>query len=244
MIARLKRALRDALAARGYVVRPTSFFGVSLTADLLRLLRNPSQPAIIDVGANAGQWLLAIKRTFPHARVLSYEPDPRAFGELQRNAERFADVECIQSALGAAPGRSPLFRNTDSVTSSLLPVTPAPDTPYADKLQPLDAIEIEVRTLSDEIARRGIAHVDLLKTDCQGFDLRVLEGAAKEIEAGKIDLIITEAMFQQEYDGQIWFDEIVPWLRLRNFSLIGLYDTLHDPRGRLLFADALFARNS
>ena len=243
MIGKLKRARRNAIEAQGYIVRPTSQFGVSFTHDVQRLIRNRERPQIVDVGANIGEWLTAMKNTFPDARMLCYEPDARAFAQLQTAAQSFSDVECVQCALGHAPGRLTFFRNADSVTSSLLR-TAAQDQPlpYAEKLQPLDTLEVEVRTLSNELARCRIEHVDLLKTDCQGFDLRVLKGAARELERGDVDLIATEALFHPEYEEQSWFHETMPWLLERGYALVGIYNAMHDARGRMLFGDALFAR--
>jgi FkbM family methyltransferase len=196
----------------------------------------------IDVGANCGQWLVAMKRVFPTARVICYEPDPRAFVRLKEIARAFSDVECVACALDRAAGEAQLFRNADSVTSSLLPSAAAASIPYAEKLLPLDTVQIDVRTLASELARRGIERVELLKTDCQGLDLRVLEGAGERVASGAFDLIVTEAMFQQEYSEQGWFDELLPWLRNRGYALVGIYDVLHDANGRAMFGDALFRR--
>ena len=243
MLRRFKRVLRTAAEAQGYYVRPTSQFGLSLGEDMRRLLGKKDRPRIIDVGANSGQWLASIKGTFPAARVVCYEPDERAFALLQETARPLSDVEIVQCALGSAPGVTTFFRNADSVTSSLLqPAAQQRALPYAEKLTPLDAVEMEVRTLADEMRRLDLTQVDLLKTDCQGFDLRVLEGAQREIENGAIDLISTEALFHPEYEGQAWFHEIFGWLVARGFSLIGIYDILHDDSGRALFGDTLFAR--
>jgi FkbM family methyltransferase len=243
VIRKIKRALRDAIETRGYVVRPTSQFGVSFVHDVERIIRDRERPLMVDVGANTGQWLTAMKRTFPNARVLCYEPDARAFAQLENTAAAFASVECIPCALGHEPGRTQFFRNVGSVTSSLLR-TARQDRPlpYAEKTQAFDAVEIEVRTLSDEFTRRHINHVDLLKTDCQGFDLRVLEGTAREIERGDVDLIATEALFHREYENQSWFHETMPWLLQRGYALVGIYGVMHDAGGRMLFGDALFAR--
>jgi FkbM family methyltransferase len=245
MIARLKRAVRSAIEAQGYFVRPKSQFGLVLGEDLRRFLRESDAPRIFDVGANSGQWLTSIKHTFPRARVHCYEPDERAFTQLRANAQQFDQVECLQCALGREPGALKFFRNTDSVTSSLL--QPAKQTralPYAEKLVPIDSVEVEVRTVASELDRLNISRLDLLKTDCQGFDLRVLEGAERVINEGRIDLISTEALFHAEYEGQAWFHEILAWLSARGFGLIGVYDILHDDHGRALFGDALFAHES
>ena len=243
MLRGLKRLVRTAVEAQGYYVRPTSQFGLSLGDDVRRLLGTKDRLQIIDVGANAGQWLASFKPAFPSARLVCYEPDERAFALLQETARQFPAVDCVQCALGREAGATTFFRNADSVTSSLLrPAEQDKPLPYGEKLAPLDSVEMEVRTLSDEMRRLGIDHVDLLKTDCQGFDLRVLEGAAQEIERGVIDLISTEALFHPEYEGQAWFHEIFSWLVARKFALVGIYDILHDEAGRALFGDTLFAR--
>jgi len=244
MIARLKRAIRGAIESQGYFVRPTSEFGFSLGEDLRRLMGDRAEPRIFDVGANSGQWLTSIKSTFPHAHVHCYEPDERAFGLLRETARGLSATECVQCALGREPGTMTFFRNADSVTSSLLRTAAQKDPlPYAEKLAAMDAVQMEVRTVSSEFERQNIKHLDLLKTDCQGFDLRVLEGATREIDAGRIDLIATEALFHLEYEGQAWFHEILGWLTARGFALIGLYDIMHNESGRALFGDALFARS-
>ena len=243
MIRRLKRAVRSAIEAQGYYIRPSSEFGLSLGNDLQRLLGGRPDPVIFDVGANAGQWLRSIKETFATARVHCYEPDERAFAQLTAVARQFSGVECSQCALGREPGVMTFFRNADSVTSSLLqPAAQERPLPYAEKLVPLDSMKVDVRTLDEELHRLSIKRVDVLKTDCQGFDLRVLEGAERAIAEGRIDLISTEALFHGEYEGQAWFHEIQAWLLPRRFSLIGIYDIMHDETGRALFGDALFAR--
>lgn len=242
MIAKLKGALRAAIEAQGYFVRPTSEFGLSLGEDLRRLLRGRDAPRIFDVGANAGQWLTSIKDTFPRARVHCYEPDERAFTQLRAKAQQFDQVECLPCALGREPGAMKFFRNADSVTSSLLqPAKQMRALPYAEKLTPFDSVEVQVRTVASELDRLNLSRLDLLKTDCQGFDLAVLEGAKRAINEGRIELILTEALFRAEYEGQAWFYEILDWLGQRGFALIGIYDILHDDCGRALFGDALFA---
>jgi FkbM family methyltransferase len=245
MLRKIKRALRSAIEAQGYYVRPSSEYGLSLGEDVRRLLGERDEPRVIDVGANAGQWLQSFKSTFPNAHVVSYEPDERAFSQLRQAAAGLRNVECVQCALGTESGTTIFFRNADSVTSSLLvPAKQERRLPYAEKLERMDAVDVEVRSLSDELKRLNISDLDLLKTDTQGFDLRVLEGAAREIEEGRIRLISTEALFHAEYEGQAWFHEILAWLTGRGFALIGIYDILHDETGRALFGDSLFARAS
>ncbi|MBA2270751.1 MAG: FkbM family methyltransferase [Chthoniobacterales bacterium] len=244
MIRRLKRAVRTAIEAQGYYVRPSSEYGLSLGEDVRRLLAGRAQSRIFDVGANAGQWLTSIKTTLPDARVHCYEPDERALVSLQAAARALNDVTYTQCALGREPGTMTFFRNADSVTSSLLQAAAQTrPLPYAEKLAPVDSVQVEVRTVDDELRRLGVDSIDLLKTDCQGFDLRVLEGASRAIADGRIRLVSTEALFQLEYDGQAWFHEILGWLSMRGFALIGIYDILHDETGRALFGDALFARS-
>jgi hypothetical protein len=45
------------------------------------------------------------------------------------------------------------------------------------------------------------------------------------------------------YEGQALADEIVDWLRQRNFPLIGVYNTYYDSNEKAIQANSLFRRS-
>ena len=241
---KIKSLLRRLVERQGYYVFSKRLFGYALEDDLQRLIGPARSPVVVDAGANCGQTLTRIKRMYPRARVWCYEPDPRAFAELRTTASRWPDVTCRPVALGSVHASSSFFRNQDSATNSLLPTNleASGDLGAFPKqmLQPLDTITVEVRTLVEEWDSFGSATLDLLKTDCQGSDLSVLQGAEGLLLAGRVRHILCEVLLHKMYDGQAYLEEVLSWLRARRFALFGLYGFGRARSGRLLYANALF----
>lgn len=238
----LKRTIKNLLFHLGYRTYAKSLFGFSFEDDLARLL-TVKNPVIFDVGANIGQTFLPLIKLYPDARIWCYEPDPRPFAELERAAGKHPQVTCIPAALGSQQGKLPFTYNRNSVTSSLLkPASSVQRLAHGEMFDTVGSLEVEVRTLTAEMARLGLGHIHLLKTDCQGFDFNVLKGAESLLDQQAIDFVLCEALFTSEYDGQGWFHEILPWMSARGYLLSGFYDTVHSPEGHALFANALFRR--
>src|SRR5438874_6323008 len=68
------------------------------------LLRRLDADCVIDVGANAGQFGHQLRAAGYKGLILSFEPDPAVFRELQRNAGGDAAWEAFSMALGAQRG--------------------------------------------------------------------------------------------------------------------------------------------
>lgn len=60
------------------------------------------------------------------------------------------------------------------------------------------------------LVEKGLAHLDILHADVQGFELEVLRGATKTLAQTRA--VLLEASFQNFYQGQCRFDELVSWL--------------------------------
>ncbi len=52
---------------------------------------------------------------------------------------------------------------------------------------------VQIDTIDDYCERAGIDHIDILKSDTQGYDLEVLRSAGKMLSAGKIKLVYLES---------------------------------------------------
>lgn len=117
----------------------------------------------VDVGANVG-WLslLAAQRVGPSGSVVAIEPHPRTFAFLCENVRLngFANVRLIHAAAGSRTGETGVsdFRSDDM-----------------NHLCSNAEIKVPVVTL-DSLAIAG--RVALLKTDTEGFEPFVVEGAA------------------------------------------------------------------
>ena len=79
----------------------------------------------------------------------------------------------------------------------------------------------------------------LLKLDVQGFELQALAGCEDVLD--RFAWVYAECSFVELYAGQALADEVIAWLRDRNFALHGVYHMAYDARGRAVQADFLFA---
>jgi hypothetical protein len=90
--------------------------------------------------------------------------------------------------------------------------------------------------------REDIQWIDLLKTDCQGYDLMVLQGAEKMISSHQVGLITCEVIFDQEYDGQGKFHELLGYLDSFGYRLIGFYNMSRTRDNACTYCDVIFER--
>ncbi|HUZ62797.1 MAG TPA: FkbM family methyltransferase [Acetobacteraceae bacterium] len=116
----------------------------------------------LDVGANVGVYTLLLSRLLTEGWVHAFEPTETA-GLLRRNlaAQRAGNVAVHEVALGACSGtiEEPIYR-----------IWGAPETRAYTFI-----------TLDDFADAVGLARLDCVKIDVDGFDLEVLKGAAETL---------------------------------------------------------------
>lgn len=138
---------------------------------------------VVDVGANVGYYtLLAARCVGERGRVWAFEPEPQNFLELQYNIElnKFGHIVAAQcKAVSDATGSTKLF--VSSVESGEHSLVPCRDRNKA-------TIDVELARLDDIIT----GHVDVLKTDTEGNDMRVLMGAMGLLECNRDMKLFTE----------------------------------------------------
>jgi FkbM family methyltransferase len=232
----LRATVKRQFARTGYDVRRiTGAVGEDPYRDMPRLVVNP-RPVVADVGANTGQTVERMRAAFEAPEVHSFEASPTTFAELERRVGALPGVHIVNGALGAKPGRMELIENTNSDMSSLLE-------PGAEPMGEVRGrVEIDVGTLDDYAAGRGIERFDVLKSDTQGFDLEVLRGAAGLLGRGAVDVVFIEINLNRSYRGLPRLDEICGYLFDHGFELVGFYN-FHFNGNRLSWTDAMFAGN-
>ncbi len=126
---------------------------------------------VIDIGANVGYHTFRMsKLTGPSGRVYAIEPTGWAYRRLIRNASLNPDLNNITfSQLGLS-----------NVDTGIVPMEFQSSYRLDGKQQ--RAIEnIELITLDTYLKREDITRVDFIKLDVDGFEGKVLQGAAKSI---------------------------------------------------------------
>ena len=239
-----KGLIQSAILRFGYYLRSTNHFGDTYWSDLVALLtkENSRTPVIFDVGAHHGETLLSLREHFPTARIHCFEPDPESFGILSTCAKSLSHVILHPVALGATAGEAQFHRNSESMTNSLLPTSAESlESDYAKFTVTQNVIQVPVETLDGFCHRENIDWIDVLKTDCQGYDLMVLQGGEKMISAHQIGLVTCELIFDQEYDGQGKFHELLGFLDGYNYRLIGFYNMSRNRHNECTYCDAIFS---
>lgn len=187
------------------------------------------------MGANIGDTVRDYTARFPIVDIHAFEPIPTTFATLRRNVGTLPRVHLHELALGAVDGTALMEAAPESGTNRLVASTaPRTDSPRA---------KVMIRRLDAFCVEQRIAQIDLLKTDCEGFDLDVLRGAEGLLATGAIDCIFSEVNFRRD-GGHGDFFAIEAFLNPRGYDFHALYDysDWHAPIGTQGFATALFAR--
>jgi len=197
---------------------------------------------IFDVGANRGQYAGSMRRAGYSGRIVSLEPLPDAFAELQRRFVADQGWSGLNVAAGPAPGRAPFNVSSDSVCSSLL--VPSPELLQSiSTARTVAVIDIEVARLDDVWAAQGHgAAKPALKLDVQGFEREALAGAAtllKEVVALEIELAL-----EPSYQGGYMIEQALPELVVMGFEIVSIGRGYSDPAtGRLIDIDVLLEKS-
>lgn len=229
----MKEAIRSLLTRLGYQVRNTASLGISPFADMRRFVPAGKDGLILDVGANVGQSVGRFRKAFPGAVIHSFEPSQETFRQLSRNVATDKRVFAWNFAMGASPGKQTFLENTNPDMSSFL----GPSTTSWGEVKQESVVE--VTTIDLFLETNHIAHVDILKSDTQGYELEVFKGAEQAFGANRIGLVYFEFIFSDMYKELPGFDEVFRYLIDRNFSLVAVYD-FHYQNRLASFADVLF----
>jgi FkbM family methyltransferase len=204
--------------------------------DIAKRLAEPC-PVLFDVGANIGQTTEQLIKSFPTAQIHAFEPGADAFCALSAAYQARKEVHLNNVGVAANSGNKPFFENSITLLSSFLRIG------VEGWGIPSKRIAVPVITIDEYCSMRNISHIDLLKSDTQGFDLEVLKGSTRMLNARRISLIYLEIILVHLYSGLPRMEEIMSFLAEYQISLIGIYNLVYSG-DRLGWFDALFATNS
>lgn len=158
---------------------------------------------IIDVGANIGEFSIAISEKASH--VFSFEPDPIASKCLRANTENCLNISTVESGLGEKTGIETYYLSSRLADSSLIKPT-----------QKHQEITINVITLDDFIEKNDVAHISLIKLEAEGAEPEIIRGATRALSI--TDSIAVD--ISPEREGFSTLNDVTVLLENLNFRIV------------------------
>ena len=209
----------------------------------LRLIAHRKIDLLLDVGANIGQFVKSMRGVGFSGRIISFEPLHDAFLSLQETAKNDPLWDVRNYALGERDGVATINVSGNSGSSSLLPMLPAhergePSSKY------FRTEEISIHTLDTVLPQVLRNESSLyLKIDAQGYEQKILEGAASSLAF--ISVVQLEASLCNLYEGAPLAHELIQWMKERDFVPVSIEPGWYDSTtGREFQVDIIFWRDS
>ena len=152
-----------------------------VSSSVLRHL--PPGGVAFDVGANLGEWTLAMARAAgAGGRVFAIEPNPAIASALAQTLDinDLQQVELHRCALSSVSGTADFILSADSSGESRL----------GTALPGERAVSVRTRTLDSMAEQAGITRLDFIKIDVESHEHFVLEGAAKTLSRFQPGIVI------------------------------------------------------
>lgn len=206
------------------------------------LLRTYRVNCVLDVGANRGQYAKRLRRSGFAGYIVSFEPVPSTFEELQRAAADDPRWTVHPYALGREDGVTSMNVVPGTLSSVLAPTSFGSD--RYSRLREPTLQDVEVRRL-DGILDSVIAHVPeprpYLKLDTQGYDLEVFAGLGER--SRDFVAMQSEVALMQIYDGMPRMPDALRTYEAAGFEITALFPVSRESRtARVLEFDCVMAR--
>jgi FkbM family methyltransferase len=215
----------------------------SLDLFLARLCRDLRISAVIDVGANEGQFARSIRHAGYRGQIFSFEPAPEPFSILEKEAANDARWGAHQVALGRDNDLLELRTFENTVLSSFRDPNPEAVSSFDFMSDSNASMKVPVRRLDEllhEVAQPAALSRPLLKIDTQGWDTEVLLGATDIIST--VQILQTELSFKALYRDQPSYRDALPLMESMGFELAALFPVVRSRNYGLIEADCVMVR--
>lgn len=152
----------------------------------------PEDGVLVDVGANIGVFTACLLERRPRARAYCFEPVQRFYERCRMRFESNPNVRVEHLGLGNRNERSTIYKSAHNPCGNSLVRVQVER--YTKKTRVVwEREEVEVRVFHEWADQIGLDRVDLIKTDTEGYDSFVLQGALPFLErTGQRPVILAE----------------------------------------------------
>ncbi len=203
------------------------------------ILRETGNPVIFDIGAHVGNTIKEYLDNFAAASIYAFEPTPATYAELKDRYSGSGNVKCFQNALSDKNGKIMFHINQFSPTNSMLASNRHASEYWGEHLiETIRTTTVQSVTLDSFCQQKNITHIDILKLDVQGAELRALTGAKRLLKGRNIKIVYLETIFVPTYREQAPFFKIGEYLDGYGYTLNGIFNLTYGDR--IKQADMIF----
>lgn len=240
----LTRFARRGLRALGYEVVPFPP-AESLAAHLLALFHQLGINCVFDIGAHVGEYGTFLREIGYRGHIISFEPVPLSFAVLEKQCSPDPKWRGQCLALGSRDGSLRINVTHATEFSSFLRPSRLSREEFAHRSDIVRVEEVEVRRL-DSIFTECLQQIPdphvYLKTDTQGYDLEVLEGAGARL--ADVLALQLELSLLPVYLNVTGGFETLSRLNAMGFEVTGLFPVSRSRDLRIIELDCVMRRTS
>ena len=186
---------------------------------LRRFLSAFDVDCVFDVGANRGQYAATLRKDAGFGgTILSFEPNPDIFAELEKRAASDRKWHVFNMALSDFDGTASFNIMAADQFSSLKKPSGEQDAIFSERNKVTRTVDMQCRRLESLLPELRSTHGfarPFLKMDTQGHDLSVCEGAGAAL--GDMLGVQTELGVRPIYEGGTGYRAMIDWLADHDF---------------------------
>ena len=215
----------------------------SIDLNLRRYIKAHEVGLVIDCGAHVGEFARMCRWAGYPGRLMSFEPASEQFAKLERNAAADPGWSVHRIGLGAEQATLALNINAGSNFNSVR-ASREDMTGRFPALVTTTTESIEVRRLEQVLDDADVSSDTpiFLKTDTQGYDLEVIQGAGGRL--AQVQAVMVEMPVHPIYQGAPDHWSIAKTLRDLGFDLYSFSTVSRDAHGGVIEYDAIWKRST
>ena len=206
-----------------------------ISVEHLKILKKLNFENIVDVGANNGQFSLAVEHLYPQKKIIAFEPLKSCYRKYQSIFKGNPRIIIRNYALGSNSEEKLMYVTKNNDASSFL----QPKLLKSIYSEHTYRSENHTIKLGDSVLDKNFIKDSLLKIDVQGFELDVLKGLTLNIKLFKY--IYVELSHVELYKDQALYDQVSNYLNQNGFTFKEVTNESYY-NDKLVQADYLFTR--
>lgn len=177
----------------------------------LAVANMPEGGVVIDCGANIGSHTIGYSaKVGDHGTVIAIEAGKAAFECLFENSKKFqAKVLCINCAVCEIHGGRAIHTLDENNVGA--------STVNGETEENTDENEVRTITLDGFVQDADIKRVDFIKIDCEGYELKILQGAKSILKRFRPKMLIEMNSFRLRENGATYKD-VYDFLLAQDYS--------------------------